>query len=119
MRKGLEPSTSGVTGRHSNQLNYRTRLAAFSKGGCKYRHNLQIYKRGGEIFLKFFAPRHDTSGLLPEMKGNLTRKTPQTAGKAAMMAANADGSHPNLHTTQFISKFARLRTVALAARPLC
>ena len=22
-RKGLEPSTSGVTGRHSNQLNYR------------------------------------------------------------------------------------------------
>ena len=24
IRKGLEPSTSGVTGRHSNQLNYRT-----------------------------------------------------------------------------------------------
>ena len=24
VRKGLEPSTSGVTGRHSNQLNYRT-----------------------------------------------------------------------------------------------
>ena len=28
VRKGLEPSTSGVTGRHSNQLNYRTRLVA-------------------------------------------------------------------------------------------
>ena len=26
VRKGLEPSTSGVTGRHSNQLNYRTNL---------------------------------------------------------------------------------------------
>ncbi len=25
-RKGLEPSTSGVTGRHSNQLNYRAAL---------------------------------------------------------------------------------------------
>lgn len=24
IQKGLEPSTSGVTGRHSNQLNYRT-----------------------------------------------------------------------------------------------
>ena len=31
MRKGLEPSTSGVTGRHSNQLNYRT--------GCWLRRN--------------------------------------------------------------------------------
>ena len=30
VRKGLEPSTSGVTGRHSNQLNYRTRLVAYS-----------------------------------------------------------------------------------------
>ena len=26
VRKGLGPSTSGVTGPHSNQLNYRTRL---------------------------------------------------------------------------------------------
>ena len=25
-RKGLEPSTSGVTGRRSNQLNYRAKL---------------------------------------------------------------------------------------------
>ena len=24
VRTGLEPATSGVTGRHSNQLNYRT-----------------------------------------------------------------------------------------------
>ena len=27
-RKGLEPSTSGVTGRHSNQLNYRAALSS-------------------------------------------------------------------------------------------
>lgn len=26
VRTGLEPATSGVTGRHSNQLNYRTKL---------------------------------------------------------------------------------------------
>ena len=31
VRKGLEPSTSGVTGRHSNQLNYRTGCSAFSR----------------------------------------------------------------------------------------
>ncbi len=26
VRTGLEPATSGVTGRHSNQLNYRTKF---------------------------------------------------------------------------------------------
>ena len=26
-RTGLEPATSGVTGRHSNQLNYRSEIA--------------------------------------------------------------------------------------------
>ncbi len=30
VRTGLEPATSGVTGRHSNQLNYRT-LALLSR----------------------------------------------------------------------------------------
>lgn len=35
VRKGLEPSTSGVTGRHSNQLNYRTlRIFALTVSGC-------------------------------------------------------------------------------------
>ncbi len=34
VRKGLEPSTSGVTGRHSNQLNYRTlRISALTVSG--------------------------------------------------------------------------------------
>ena len=32
-RKGLEPSTSGVTGRRSNQLNYRARQFAGVGGG--------------------------------------------------------------------------------------
>ena len=27
-RTGLEPATSGVTGRHSNQLNYRSMVGA-------------------------------------------------------------------------------------------
>jgi hypothetical protein len=27
VRTGLEPATSCVTGRHSNQLNYRTKIA--------------------------------------------------------------------------------------------
>ena len=28
-RTGLEPATSGVTGRHSNQLNYRSAVVHF------------------------------------------------------------------------------------------
>ena len=32
VRKGLEPSTLGVTGRYSNQLNYRT---SFVRWDCK------------------------------------------------------------------------------------
>ncbi len=40
VRTGLEPATSGVTGRHSNQLNYRTAsLARFTVRGR------QIYSR--------------------------------------------------------------------------
>ena len=37
---GLEPATSCVTGRHSNQLNYQT-VALI---GCKYNTDLFIYK---------------------------------------------------------------------------
>ena len=50
VRKGLEPSTSGVTGRHSNQLNYRTRLCSgvFVERGCKDRDNFGFCK----FFLK-------------------------------------------------------------------
>ena len=32
-RTGLEPATSGVTGRHSNQLNYRSETLFFDFGG--------------------------------------------------------------------------------------
>ena len=35
VRTGLEPATLGVTGRYSNQLNYRTSVGS-SKEGCKY-----------------------------------------------------------------------------------
>ena len=39
-RTGLEPATSAVTGRHSNQLNYRSKRpfpSAFALAGCKNR----------------------------------------------------------------------------------
>ena len=41
VRTGLEPATPGVTGRYSNQLNYRTicsDLCVFVKRGCKGKH---------------------------------------------------------------------------------
>ena len=57
VRKGVEPSTSGVTGRHSNQLNYRTFLLfgaekppALVKSGCKYTHIFETCKSLKRIF---------------------------------------------------------------------
>ena len=35
VRKGLEPSTPGVTGPYSNQLNYRTIDSCFCVSDCK------------------------------------------------------------------------------------
>ncbi len=34
-RTGLEPATSYVTGRRSNQLNYHSRTALISNEGCR------------------------------------------------------------------------------------
>ena len=39
VRTGLEPATSAVTGRHSNQLNYRTRLLTVDFGYVTVRLN--------------------------------------------------------------------------------
>ncbi len=37
-RTGLEPATSAVTGRHSNQLNYRSSVDELTSiSGCKYK----------------------------------------------------------------------------------
>ena len=36
VRTGLEPATSAVTGRHSNQLNYRTRFKSRGKDKIKF-----------------------------------------------------------------------------------
>lgn len=43
VRKGLEPSTPGVTGPYSNQLNYRTSFVVFGlflKRGCKVTYKI-------------------------------------------------------------------------------
>ena len=50
VRTGLEPATPGVTGRYSNQLNYRTNcsvLCVFVERGCKGTQKIG--------FSKFFA----------------------------------------------------------------
>ena len=47
MRTGLEPATPGVTGRYSNQLNYRTNcsvLCVFLERGCKGRYFFETCK---------------------------------------------------------------------------
>lgn len=52
---GLEPTTPGVTGPYSNQLNYRTecsQLCVFLKRGCKDRYNFYFCKFFLKIFLK-------------------------------------------------------------------
>ncbi len=40
-RTGLEPATSGVTGQHSNQLNYRSAVSPFRPNGAKEACNIQ------------------------------------------------------------------------------
>ena len=47
VRTGLEPATPGVTGRYSNQLNYRTNcsdLCVFLERGCKGTQKIRISK---------------------------------------------------------------------------
>ena len=59
-RKGLEPSTSGVTGRRSNQLNYRAIYLYFVQ------HKLELFWQGQ----KESNPRHavlETAALPAEL----------------------------------------------------
>ena len=54
VRTGLEPATPGVTGRYSNQLNYRTNcsdLCVFLERGCKGTQKIGTSK----FFAYFFA----------------------------------------------------------------
>ena len=65
VRTGLEPATPGVTGRYSNQLNYRTnlfRLMRFSRTRMQryaFFLNLQIFLH---IFHDFFKKKNKGSG---------------------------------------------------------
>ena len=55
MRTGLEPATPGVTGRYSNQLNYRTicsDLCVFLERGCKGTQKIGTSKFFAYFFVK-------------------------------------------------------------------
>ena len=56
VRKGLEPSTPGVTGPYSNQLNYRTSclcLVCFSNADAKLRIKFEPASISGKNFHDF------------------------------------------------------------------
>ncbi len=62
-RKGLEPSTSGVTGRRSNQLNYRAIFVSYTlkpgvrrySAGCTISQIGQSVNMFARIFMKFVS----------------------------------------------------------------
>lgn len=55
VRTRFELATFGVTGRHSNQLNYRTSsVVTFVVSGCKYTQFFETCK----LFLQFFHIPH-------------------------------------------------------------
>ena len=57
VRTGLEPATPGVTGRYSNQLNYRTNcsdLCVFLERGCKGTQKIRTTKFFAYFFTFFY-----------------------------------------------------------------
>ena len=58
MRTGLEPATPGVTGRYSNQLNYRTNCSViyvFLERGCKGTQKIGTSKFFAHFFTLFYV----------------------------------------------------------------
>ena len=74
VRTGLEPATPGVTGRYSNQLNYRTivqTLCVFVERGCKGTHFFYISK----LFVIFLQKKWQWPELLWPLPGVQNLKT--------------------------------------------
>ena len=91
MRKGLEPSTSGVTGRHSNQLNYRTRIAIAGCFHSKADANIGIireFARASSIFLEITRRLPAMSGICaaacPSRAEHLGRFPHRSTGKSVL-----------------------------------
>ena len=64
VRTGLEPATPGVTGRYSNQLNYRTNcsdLCVFLERGCKGTQKIGTSKFFAYFFMKILLFNLDFS----------------------------------------------------------
>ena len=67
VRTGLEPATPGVTGRYSNQLNYRTNcsdLCVFLERGCKGTQKIRISKFSAYFFAKISLFDYDFAFLV-------------------------------------------------------
>lgn len=70
-RTGLEPATSAVTGRHSNQLNYRSvfskrnlfRFVIVPKGMPFWRHKYSVFNLFYNKYFKIIATRSKTAAL--------------------------------------------------------
>jgi hypothetical protein len=59
-RTGLEPATPGVTGRYSNQLNYRSNLRGAGLYRATFRDATQLWRWVSGAGLR--APQRDFSG---------------------------------------------------------
>ena len=75
VRTGLEPATPGVTGRYSNQLNYRTicsDLCVFLERGCKGTHFFEICKFFRQNLSK--KCKNNDGGTIPENRHRMLIK---------------------------------------------
>lgn len=113
VRTGLEPATSCVTGRHSNQLNYRTLLVKcntgednfgllalpLSESECKDNFGGLFYKKNIEYFknrrVYFFTEQPSIDGLLLRIACYIFRNlwTFQSTGRRIRTNRSDNRSH--------------------------
>ncbi len=81
-RTGLEPATSGVTGQHSNQLNYRSVLA---KTFFVFFPNLSVRRQGPQLWAGGLDVMAERTGLEPATSGVTGQHSNQLNYRSALL----------------------------------